>query len=58
MPVVPNRPVPVPKRVTDYIQDLSDMLDGIGRHAGHIRTQVGRCVHCDCGARVQGRMTK
>jgi hypothetical protein len=37
------------------IRDLEAVLAGGGDHAGHERRQVGRCVHCSCGARVQGR---
>lgn len=35
---------------------MIDVLTGEGAHAGHTREQVGRCVYCSCGARVQGRM--
>lgn len=38
------------------ITDLVDVLRGTGRHAEHRREQVGRCVHCSCGTRVQGAM--
>lgn len=40
------------------IQDLNDMLNGRGRHEGHARKQVGRCVYCSCGVRAQGRLKK
>ena len=38
------------------IADLMDVLAGTGRHADHSREQIGRCVHCSCGTRIQGRM--
>ena len=40
------------------VQDLNDMLNGEGRHEGHKRKQVGRCVYCECGVRAQGRLKK
>lgn len=40
------------------IQNLVDMLAGEGAHTGHKRRQVGRCVLCSCGIRVQGRLSK
>jgi hypothetical protein len=36
--------------------DVADMLNGEGRHAGHQQKQVGRCVYCSCGLRVQGKL--
>lgn len=41
--------------LAETLQDLSDMLAGIGRHADHVRTIAGRCTVCSCGVRVQGR---
>jgi hypothetical protein len=52
-------PAPAPSPAADVaaaVADLADVLAGTGRHAGHERRQVGRCVHCSCGARAQGRM--
>lgn len=40
------------------IQDLEDMRLGVGKHAGHSRTQVGRCIHCSCGDRAQSFLPK
>ena len=40
------------------VQDLNDMLNREGRHEGHKRKQVGRCVYCECGVRAQGRLKK
>lgn len=37
--------------------DLYEVLTGSGAHADHTREQVGSCVHCSCGTRVQGRLT-
>lgn len=39
--------------VDELLADLQDVLDGTGRHAGHDRRLIGRCVWCSCGARVQ-----
>lgn len=39
------------------LADLVSVLDGSGPHVGHTRQQIGRCVHCSCGTRVQGRIT-
>lgn len=46
-------------RVTlaEQLQDMADMLTGIGRHATHDRRQVGRCAVCSCGVRVQGQLS-
>jgi hypothetical protein len=41
-----------------YIQDLNDVINGEGRHTEHFREQIGRCVHCSCGRRAQGRMSQ
>lgn len=38
------------------LQQMSDVLRGAGEHAAHDREQIGRCVFCSCGARVQGEM--
>jgi hypothetical protein len=40
--------------IAEWLKDLSDMMDGTGKHEGHTLTQVGRCVYCSCGQRVQG----
>lgn len=40
-----------------YLNDLGAMLNGTGRHADHKRSQIGRCVYCECGLRAQGRMS-
>ena len=49
---------PRPERSALALQlhDMADMLDGVGRHATHTQRKVGRCVVCDCGTRVQGRL--
>jgi hypothetical protein len=46
-----------PATLAEQLQDLANMLTGIGRHADHTRRQAGRCVVCSCGVRVQGRLT-
>lgn len=38
------------------LSDLMDLFGGTGAHLGHVREQVGRCVHCSCGSRYQGRL--
>lgn len=38
------------------LQDMHDVLTGAGEHAAHERRQLGACVYCSCGARVQGVM--
>lgn len=40
----------------EYLNQLDAILDGTGEHEGHQRRQVGRCVYCSCGVRVQGRL--
>lgn len=35
-----------------------DVLYGSGAHADHVRRQMGKCVFCSCGARVQGKIVK
>jgi hypothetical protein len=39
----------------ELLANLQAVLDGTGAHAEHERRQIGRCVHCSCGTRVQGR---
>lgn len=38
------------------MRDLRAMVAGVGAHAGHTRRQIGRCVHCSCGARAQATL--
>lgn len=40
-----------------FLNDSYEVLTGTGRHADHERTQIGRCVRCACGLRVQGRLS-
>jgi len=42
--------------VLNSMRDMVDMLTGTGIHVDHTREQIGRCVYCSCGARVQGRL--
>lgn len=46
------------RQAAKALQDIYDMLHGYGRHEGHTREQVGRCVYCSCGLRVQGYLAK
>jgi hypothetical protein len=41
-----------------FMNDLEDMVNSTGAHAGHSLQQVGRCVYCSCGQRYQGRLPK
>jgi hypothetical protein len=63
MPRVPiegsSRPQMTPeeaKAAIAFLNETADMLYGEGAHAGHEQRQVGRCVACSCGMRVQGRL--
>jgi hypothetical protein len=40
------------------LEDIAAMLESTGAHAGHTLTQVGRCVYCSCGKRIQGKLRK
>ncbi|GAB3437372.1 hypothetical protein [Actinophytocola sediminis] len=42
--------------ISEQLQDMANVLSGTGRHADHDRRQLGRCVVCECGVRVQGTM--
>jgi hypothetical protein len=42
----------------DWLADVEEMFDSTGRHEGHVLSQVGRCVYCSCGKRVQGTLPK
>lgn len=46
------------KAAAEFLNDLYDMFNGTGRHAEHTQEQVGRCVYCSCGLRVQGQLPK
>lgn len=46
------------KAVEDWLADVEEMFESIGRHQGHTLSQVGRCVYCSCGKRVQGTIPK
>lgn len=38
-----------------YLNAAYEVLTGTGAHAEHKQQQIGRCVYCSCGKRVQGR---
>jgi hypothetical protein len=40
----------------DALGDVVHVLHHTGRHAKHMSEQVGKCVQCSCGIRVQGRL--
>lgn len=44
------------ERIVAALKNLAEMLAGTGAHADHTREQIGRCVHCSCGARAQGTL--
>ena len=44
--------------VEKWLEELNDVLESRGAHAGHTLQQVGRCVYCSCGYRFQGRLQK
>jgi hypothetical protein len=44
------------EQIIAALDNAAALLAGTGAHAGHTREQVGRCVYCSCGDRVQGRM--
>jgi hypothetical protein len=46
------------KAVEDWLADVEEMFNHTGRHEGHTLKQVGRCVYCSCGKRVQGTIPK
>jgi hypothetical protein len=51
-----KRAKPSPEQMAEIaagVQDLADMVAGKGRHADHQREQIGRCLYCSCGLRVQ-----
>lgn len=61
-PAVPDTVVRATKAEVDaviagHLAELTAVLAGTGGHAGHTREQVGRCVYCSCGTRVQGSAT-
>lgn len=37
----------------DWVKLMQDVLEGTGKHKGHTVRQIGRCVYCSCGDRVQ-----
>lgn len=53
----PKPPPPTRADAAAALVDLADVLAGTGKHADHERRQIGRCVVCSCGARVQGVMS-
>lgn len=61
VPAVKGASSAAPRDISHYeaaIRNLEELLAGTGAHAEHTRKQVGRCVLCSCGTRVQGRMAK
>jgi hypothetical protein len=46
------------KAVEDWLADVEEMFNHTGHHDGHTLSQVGRCVYCSCGKRVQGTIPK
>lgn len=48
----PHQP---PAVLAEQLQDMADMLAGIGRHAGHSRREDNGAVVCCCGVTVTSR---
>jgi hypothetical protein len=46
------------RAAAQFLQDSYEVLTGAGAHAEHEQRQIGRCVHCSCGMRVQGRLKR
>jgi hypothetical protein len=55
-PLTPEEEAALKQVGAEHLIDLYAVLTGTGEHAEHERSQVGRCVYCSCGLRVQGRM--
>ncbi len=47
-----------PLSLEEWFLDTNDMLNKCGAHEGHTLRQVGRCILCSCGKRVQGFLPK
>lgn len=54
----PKMPPELEAEVMKVLEDMIAVMEGTGKHAEHERKQVGRCVYCSCGARVQGTMAQ
>lgn len=46
------------EQIIAALRNLDEMLTGTGAHASHTQKQIGRCVHCSCGARAQGQLPR
>ena len=46
------------RAAAQFLNDSYEVLTGTGAHAEHTQRQVGRCVFCSCGMRVQGRLER
>jgi hypothetical protein len=46
------------RAAAQFFQDSYEVLTGTGAHAEHEQRQIGRCVFCTCGKRVQGRLKR
>lgn len=44
--------------IAAWMIDAAEVLERTGAHSEHAQKQIGRCVYCSCGKRVQGRMKK
>lgn len=44
-----------PEIAAAALTQIAEVLTRTGAHAEHQQEQVGPCVYCSCGARVQGR---
>jgi hypothetical protein len=57
-PLTPDEEEALKAVGAEYVSDLYGVLTGTGEHAEHEQQQVGRCVFCSCGTRVQGRLSR
>lgn len=51
-----EQPDAAKRAIAAYLDDMAAMMQGTGQHEDHEQHQVGRCVVCSCGMRVQGRL--
>lgn len=55
-PLTPEETAALKRAAAEFVNDSYEVLTGTGEHAVHERSQVGRCVYCSCGLRIQGRL--
>lgn len=55
-PLTPAAEDALKRAAAEFVNDIYEVLTGSGAHAEHEQRQIGRCVLCSCGVRVQGRL--